>query len=206
MNHTDLPDPNTGSQAQPARWKGRRWGAVLLAAVALAGVGAWWISDATPRAPAAGATKKGPGGGDAAARPVPVLAQPATVQPLALTLSALGTVTARNTVTVRVRVDGELTQVAFTEGQLVRAGDLLALIDARPFQVQLDSARAQLERDQAQLQNAQLDLERYRGLTADDSIPKQQFDTQEALVRQLQGTVAADKAQVASADLQLSYT
>jgi multidrug efflux system membrane fusion protein len=205
MNRTDLPDPDTNrSQARPARSRGRWWAAVLVAGVALAGVGAWWISDATPRAPSAG-TKKGPGG-DAAARPVSVMVQPATLQPLALTLTALGTATARNTVTVRVRVDGELTQVAFTEGQLVKAGDLLALIDPRPFQVQLDSAKAQLERDQAQLQNAHLDLERYRGLTADDSIPKQQFDTQEALVRQLQGTVDADKAQVASAQLQLSYT
>jgi multidrug efflux system membrane fusion protein len=127
-------------------------------------------------------------------------------QPLERTATALGTATARATVTVRILVDGQLIAVNFREGQFVKAGDLLAQVDPRPYEVALASAQAQFERDNAQLQNAVVDQERYRGLLQDDSIPRQQLDTQEALVRQLTGTVAADRAQIGSAQLQLSYT
>lgn len=121
-------------------------------------------------------------------------------------LNALGTVTARNTVLVKPRVDGQLVRVPFREGQLVKAGEVLAEIDPRPFQVLLDQASGQLVRDQALLANAQLDLERYRGMLAKESIPRQQFETQEALVQQYKGTVQTDQAQVDSAKLQLDFT
>jgi len=121
-------------------------------------------------------------------------------------LTAVGTVTSRNTATVRARVSGQLAKVLFKEGQLVKAGDVLAVIDPRPYQVALDQQLAQLQRDQAQLDNAKHDLERYQGLVADKVISQQQVDTQAALVRQYQGVVAIDQAQVASAKLNLSYT
>lgn len=147
-----------------------------------------------------------PGGGPAADRPLPVLVASAKTADVDITLNALGTVVARSTVTVRPRVDGQLLRLAFEEGQVVTKGQLLAEIDPRPFEVQLAQAQGQLERDRAQLQNAQTDLQRYQGLLAKDSIAKQQVDTQAALVRQLQGTVASDQSQVDSARLQLSFT
>ena len=121
-------------------------------------------------------------------------------------LNALGTVTARGTVTVRSRVDGQLVRVLFNEGQVVKAGQMLAEIDPRPFQVQLEQMNGQLAKDQALLANARVDLERYRTLLAQDSIAKQQVDTQESLVRQYEATIASDKGQVDNAKLQLSFT
>jgi multidrug efflux system membrane fusion protein len=125
---------------------------------------------------------------------------------MAVTLQAIGNMAALNTAVVRTRVDAELKALHFTEGQVVRAGQLLAELDNRAQQVALAQAQGQLARDQALLKNAQLDLARYKGLLAQDSIAAQQVDTQEAQVRQLQGTVQADQAAVDSAQLQLSYT
>ncbi|MFE8100964.1 MdtA/MuxA family multidrug efflux RND transporter periplasmic adaptor subunit [Brenneria goodwinii] len=121
-------------------------------------------------------------------------------------LSGLGTVTAANTVTIRSRVSGELMALHFQEGQQVNAGDLLAEIDPRPYQVELTQAQGQLAKDQATLANARQDFARYQKLVKTNLISQQELDAQLSLVRQSEGTVKADEGAVASAELQLAYS
>ena len=125
---------------------------------------------------------------------------------LALHFNALGTVTAFNTVNVKPRVNGELVKVLFQEGQEVKAGDLLAVVDPRTYKAALAQAEGTLMQNQAQLKNAEIDLQRYKGLYAEDSIAKQTLDTQEAQVRQLQGTIRTNQGQVDDARLNLTFT
>jgi multidrug efflux system membrane fusion protein len=135
-----------------------------------------------------------------------VVAVAATTADVGVQLDGLGTVTPIATATVRSRVDGQLMKLLFKEGQVVREGDLIAEIDPRPAQVLLATAEGQLARDQALLVNAQIDLERYKTLFQQDSIAKQQLDTQDALVRQYQATLKMDHAAVENARLQLTYS
>ena len=156
-------------------------GGIVLCAVAAA-AGYYFYSQ--PRAGDAPAAKMGKGGFGKGGGVVPVVAAPAATADVGVLLDGLGTVTPVATVTVRSRIDGQLMKLAFKEGQVVRAGDLIAEIDPRPAQVQLSTAEGQFARDQALLRNAQIDLERYRTLLKQDSIAKQQLDTQAAQVRQ----------------------
>lgn len=173
----------------------RRW--LLLPALAVLALAAYALAVTRQPGQTAGAPHAAP--------PAPVVAVAARRGDLPVTLEGIGTVTPLASVIVRSRVDGQLMRVHFEEGQMVQAGDLLAEIDPRPFQVQLEQAQGQLARDQALLANANVDLARYKRLVADDSIPHQQLDTQQALVRQYQGVVQADQAQVDNAELQLTY-
>ena len=120
-------------------------------------------------------------------------------------INALGTVTALNTVTIKSRVDGQLMSVNYREGQFVQAGSLLAEIDPRTFQAQLTEAEGQYQRDQAILNNALLDLARYRTAYSKNAIPKQQLDTQESTVHQYEGIVKNDQGQIDNAKLELVY-
>ena len=179
----------------------QRWLAGLLAVVVLIVVGVYWFRAPSGDAQTSAKNRRSGSG----ALDVPVVTAKVETGDQDVYLSGLGTVTALNTVTLKSRVDGQLDKVLFQEGQMVSTGQLLAEIDPRPFQVQLAQAEGQLVRDQALLTNAQIDLERYRTLFKEDSIPKQQLDTQESLVRQFEGTIKADQSQVDNAKLQLIY-
>lgn len=208
------PDPAPSSRR-------RRLLPVILAAVlALAAVGTWYFlsrGDAATgqaskdgkeaKSQADGKGGKGRGGRFAGAGgPQPVAAATARTGDINIVQTALGTATALRTVTVRPRVDGQLKEVLFTEGQVVKENQTIAQIDPVPFQVALAQAEGALARDAAQLNNARLDLERYQKLLAQDSIAAQQVDQQAAAVRQFEGAVKVDQAQVDNAKLQLSYT
>jgi multidrug efflux system membrane fusion protein len=198
--------PDAGRPQEPRRR--RPWLLVLLAiAAAVAAFLAFHHRD--NKAPAQdGATQGGAGSGKGGGqnRPVPVLAATARTKDVGVYLTGLGTVAPLNTVSVKSRVDGQLLRIDFREGQIVRAGDLLAEIDPRPFQVQLMQAEGTKAKDEAALHNAQVDLQRYQVLYAQDSIAKQQLDTQVATVAQVQATLKSDQAQIESAKLNLTYS
>jgi multidrug efflux system membrane fusion protein len=138
--------------------------------------------------------------------PVPVRVAPATTGDFPIYYKALGTVTALNTINVRSRVAGELMKINFQEGQQVKAGDLLAVIDPRSYQIALQQAEGTLMQNQALLKNAQIDVQRYRDLYKEDSIAKQTLDTAESLVGQYQGTIKTNQAAVGDARLNLDFT
>ena len=195
------PAPPPRSEPPPAP---RRRRTVVLSAVVttivLLGLVVWRARSNEPDAARAAATGRGGAG-----RAVPVVADSVRVRDFAVHLTALGTVTPLRTVTVRSRVDGQLLAVHFVEGQVVRAGELLAVVDPQPFEALLEQGRAQAARDSSLLQNARADLDRYQHLLELDSVARQQVDTQAALVHQYEAQLRLDQAAIKSASLQLDY-
>ncbi|HKX09247.1 MAG TPA: MdtA/MuxA family multidrug efflux RND transporter periplasmic adaptor subunit [Stellaceae bacterium] len=189
----------TGARLQPPKptplWRRALWLAVIV--LMIAGV-VWWVHS-RPAPPAQGGRFSGANG------VMPVVAATAQKGDINVLLNGLGTVTPLATVTVRTQISGQLMRVDFKEGQMVKQGDLLAEIDSRPYEQQLTNAQGALAKDQALLANARLDLQRYKVLVAQDSIPKQQLDTQDSLVHQLEGTVISDQSQVDTAKLNIAY-
>jgi multidrug efflux system membrane fusion protein len=169
-----------------------------LAVVAGAG---WYISQPGTSPPARAASSR-----FGAGLPTPVGLAAAQKGDIPIVIRALGTVTPLNTVNVKTQITGQLIKVEFKEGQLVKQGDLLAVVDPRPYDVALQQAIGQQQKDEALLKNAQVDLERYRKLVAQDSIARQQLDTQASLVRQYEAALVIDQAQVDAAKLNVTYT
>ncbi|MBC3951375.1 MdtA/MuxA family multidrug efflux RND transporter periplasmic adaptor subunit [Pseudomonas folii] len=191
----------------------RRWLISLLVLLIIVGL-CWWLWPASAPSKEGAHRKSGGTAESGAARPgfggstipVPVRVAPAVLGDFPIYYKALGTVTAMNTINVRSRVAGELVKINFQEGQMVKAGDLLAEIDPRSYQIALQQAEGTLATNQALLKNAQLDVQRYRGLYAEDSIAKQTLDTAESLVNQYQGTIKTNQAAVGDARLNLEFT
>ncbi len=208
----------------PSSGKASYWILTALVAVAAAGAG-WWqwhsrAADGTAGNPASTVTQGaangnggGGGGGGGGSRRFgggngvqPVSVRTARQQDIRVTVNAIGSLSASNTAVVHAQVSGVLQSIRFQEGQQVKAGQLLAQIDPRAFAATATQAEGSLARDTSQLENARVDLARYKNLQALDAAPKQQLDTQAALVRQLEGTVKVDQGALDSAKLQLSYT
>ncbi len=177
--------------------KSRWWIWLIVAVVIVGGVALWQRGGATSDAKA---------GGDAASRPVMVTTAAARQGDIGIYLNALGTVTPVYTVTVTSRVQGEITQVYYREGQMVRKGDPLIEIDPRPYQAALTQVEGQLAHDQAVLNEAKIDLDRYQQALNRNAIAKQQFDDQQQVVLQDEGTVKNDEGQLANAKVNLVYT
>ena len=204
--HSDQarPEPTTGRRPRILQW-------IIGALLVAGGAGLVWYYEFGTPAPQTkgGFGKGGPGGFGGGRRPgekPPVRVVSAEQRSIGVALRGLGTVTPINTVTVRSRLDGELVRVHFTEGQRVREGQLLAEIDARPYEVALQQALGTKAENDARLANARADLATYQSLSERELIPRQQMTAQEALVKQVIGAVQSNDAQVANARLQLSYT
>lgn len=189
-----------------------RWLWLLIAIVIVLAAITFWrfqsSGDNSSPSQATGQQKPGPGAGRRGMRgpAPPVQAASASSESVPRYLTGLGTVTAANTVTVRSRVDGQLMALHFKEGQQVKAGDLLAEIDPSQFKVALAQAQGQLARDKATLANAKRDLARYQQLAKTNLVSRQELDAQQALVSETAGTIKADEAAVASAQLQLDWS
>ncbi|MBI3347080.1 MAG: MdtA/MuxA family multidrug efflux RND transporter periplasmic adaptor subunit [Burkholderiales bacterium] len=207
---------NKVSQRSRSAGAARVWVLTGVAVVAVV-LGAWWWKgrdgaagvDGPPGAASAAsaAGKSGSGGGRfGRSGPQPVSVGTVQRRDINVAIDAIGSIASANTAVVRAKVSGELRAIYFSEGQPVKAGQLLALIDPRPYEIARDQAQAALARDQAQLENARADLARYKDLVAQEAAPRQQLDTQQALVRQLEATLLSDKAALDNARLQLSYT
>ena len=198
---TLTPPPVTKSpNRRPSRL---RW--LWLPVLALVGIGAWYFwpkAGATPSTSSGGTSKGGKKGGSGV---IPVVAAKARKGDIAVYITGLGSVIPVYTVTVKSRVDGQLMKIHYQEGNLVHEGDLLVEIDPRPYQVQLEQAEGQRMRDQATLDNARVDVDRYQKLLAQNAIPEQQLATQKAVVAQAEGVVKTDQGQIDSAKLNLVY-
>jgi membrane fusion protein, multidrug efflux system len=195
-----------------ARAHGWLWFVLLFVIAGVAGYAVWRTSRpaAAERAPSGetvqgGGGRGGRGGRGGATGPIPVVIASAARSSIPVYLNGLGNVAAFYTVTVKSRVDGQLMKVDFNEGDTVTAGQVIAEIDPRPFQVQLELAQATLAHDQAVLNNAKVDVERYTLLRKTEAIPKQQLDTQIALVAQYEATLQEDAANIDNVKLQLTY-
>jgi multidrug efflux system membrane fusion protein len=202
-SHRPAPDVDVRN-VPPAKGK-RGWVTILI--VLILGALALFAYKRSKQTRDAAAQKTGMSQGrPGAGMPVPIIAGTVTSKDVPIYLDGLGTVQAFNTVTVRTRVDGAVEKILFTEGQDVHAGDLLAQIDAAPFQAQVDQALAKKAEDEAQLNVARVNLKRDVNLLASKILSQQDYDTQQALVQQLEATVKADQANVENAQVQLAYT
>ncbi len=197
-------EPQVVARDRAARKISRRrsLAGILIAILVLAALGwlTWYLTHRGTSGPGFG-----PGAGRRGAPATTVGVATASHADIPVIIDALGTVTAHSA-TVRPQVSGVLEKVLFREGQTVKAGQVLATIDPRPFRMSLMQATGQLRRDEAQLENARVTLKRYQTLLAQDSIARQDVDTQAALVKQLEGTVMTDRAAEGTAKLNLGYT
>ena len=213
----DQHSPTHPTTGRPARTRRARLIGGVIAVLSMVALGylAWWLTHQPAGGPGgaggAGMAAGGPGGGRGPGGPggrgpaTTVGVATAAEADIPVTLEALGTVVAAANATVRPQVSGVLQKIHFTEGQMVKAGQVLATIDPRPFEMALLQARGQRQRDEAQLESARLILSRYRTLLEQDSIARQEVDTQAALVKQLEGTVLTNKASEGTAQLNLDY-
>ncbi|MEP6715182.1 MAG: MdtA/MuxA family multidrug efflux RND transporter periplasmic adaptor subunit [Terriglobia bacterium] len=191
------------------RKRGLIWLVLLLAVAGMAGYAVWRASQPNLIPVPEGGGGRGRGRGRAAAgaggAATPVVVAKAKAMDVPVYLNGIGNASAYNTVVVKTRVDGQLMSVNFKEGDFVKQGQVLAEIDPRPYQVQLEVAEGTFARDSATLANAKLDLQRYQTLLAQDAIAKQQLDTQVATVGQIEGSLKTDQANIDSAKLNLTY-
>jgi multidrug efflux system membrane fusion protein len=193
---TNSREPEQPTTENSTTHKSRWWIWLIVAVVIVGGIVLWQRGGGAPAK----------AGGDAASRPVMVTTAAAHQGDIGIYLSALGTVTPVYTVTVTGRVQGEITQVYYHEGQMVRKGDPLIEIDPRPYQAALTQVEGQLAHDEAVLTEAKIDLDRYKQALDRNAIAKQQYDDQEQVVLQDEGTVKNDQGQLANAKVNLVYT